>query len=345
MRSSRGQILPLALFGTLAMALLWIMILNAGKLIKDRIGMQIAADAAAQSACAVRARGLNAIGRMNSWLGTPVLGIGWPQSAWWVSPLHTLDKRTVSSKIKEVQDDLKKLRKLMKEGSQRQRLDPVLMLLLKGGMAIFATVYDVHPTLPLVMAKAQQNFITLIRDLQEAYNQAYGGGYAAALVLQIARRHGAEVIYSPKGSYSLRLQRNHGPVWYLSTMHVWVKGKPLAPVPFFPSDEFMEEDPKTRRWYEQGPDFHKKAMKVVAYRGSASSANGPFPLGRRLLGIQAPEFYAVAAARVYNPRGPMFPRAEQTRGFFGGTAAQRVYARAAERWQSQLVPVGGFYEH
>src|SRR3990170_3981751 len=67
----RGQILPLALVLIMGMALVWVMVINVGKLIKDRIQVQIAADAAVQSACAVRARGLNAIGRMNSWLGTP----------------------------------------------------------------------------------------------------------------------------------------------------------------------------------------------------------------------------------------------------------------------------------
>ncbi len=279
MKSSHGQILPLALVLILIMALFWIMVINVGKLVKDRIQLQIAADTSAQTACAIRARGLNAIGRMNSWLGTPGLGIGTPKAAWWPDA-----------------------------------------------------------------ARLQKYSVTIIRDLQEAYNRAYGGGRAAELVRGLARRQGADGIYVPAGSYSLRLQRNRGPIWYLSTRHIIVYGVPV-PVPFLPVPQLMEEDPSTKRWYEQGPRFYKKSLRLYVYRRAHSPFNGPFPLGRNLLGIQMPDLYAVAAARVYNTKGPMFPKASETEGFFGGVAAQKAYKRASQCWQSQLVPVGGIYEH
>src|SRR5258708_8441580 len=88
MKSSHGQILPLALVLILIMALFWIMVINVGKLVKDRIQLQIAADTSAQTACAIRARGLNAIGRMTSWLRTPALGIATPKAARWPDPTH-----------------------------------------------------------------------------------------------------------------------------------------------------------------------------------------------------------------------------------------------------------------
>lgn len=277
MKSRQGQILPPALAMILTMALIWVTVINVGKLVKDRIQLQIAADTAVQSAGAIRARGLSTIGRMNSWLGTPDLGIGLPKAAWCPD-----------------------------------------------------------------CAELQKNFITVVRNVQEAYNKAYGGGRAAYLVREIARQQGADDVYTPQGSYSLRLQINHGPIWYLGTQHIVIYGVPV-PVPSFP--QIMEDSPSARRWYEQGPGFYRKSMRLYAYRRAGSPWNGPFPLGRHLLQIQMPDLYAVAAARVYNTGGPMFPKPSETQGLFGGTAAMRAYRQSAEHWQTQLVPVGGLYEH
>jgi hypothetical protein len=334
MKNRSGQILPIALFEVMIFTVFWLAVLNVGKLIKDRIAIQIAADAAAQSACAIRARGLNAIGLLNSWLGTPVFGIGMPKEAWWPAPVHKLDGKTALGKIKEIQEDIRRARKAFKAGANRQGVDRILLVVLKGALAMFATVYDAHPPVAPNWAAKQKAFITLLRDLQEAYNGAYGGGFAAIMALRAARANGADVIYAPLKSYSLRLQRNYGPIWYLSTLHVWYKGKAIAPTPFFPHEEMMEDDPQTRRWYEQGPDFHRKSMKIVAYRQAQSYS---------LFSI--PEMYAVSAARVYNPRGPMFPRSDQTRGLMGGWQALKAYRRASQAWLSQLIPVGGIYEH
>src|SRR3989442_1759641 len=102
MRSRRGQILPLALVFILIMACCWVTLLNAGHLIVSRLQMQIAADTAVQSACAIRARGLNSIGLINKWLGTPVLGIGWPQACWWMVPSHAMDHRVARQKVDEI---------------------------------------------------------------------------------------------------------------------------------------------------------------------------------------------------------------------------------------------------
>jgi hypothetical protein len=274
MMGNRGQVLPLALILVFIMGLMWITVINIGVLIKTRIQMQIIADTAAQSACAIRARALSSIGRMNSWLGTPVLGIGTPMEAWWPDA-----------------------------------------------------------------APMQQEFITMVRDLQEGYNRAYGGGWAAHhLVLDLVKRQGADGSYSSPGSYSLGLQINHGPIWYLSTVHL--DGVPIPSVP-----QITEDDPGTRRWYEQGPNFSKKSMRVYVYRNASSSLNGPFPLGKSLFNIGAQDLYAVAAARVYNRKGPMFPDSTESSGLLGGKAAMDDYTQAIAHWQSQLMPVGGSYEH
>ena len=268
MKSHRGQILPLALVMILVMTLFWVMLINIGMLLKNRVQLQIAADTSVQSACAIRARALSSIGRMNSWLGTPVLGIGSPLASWWPDA-----------------------------------------------------------------ASLQQDFVKMVRTLQAGYNSAYGGGWAAQLVRNnIAIPQGADAIYSPLGSYSLHLQINHGPVWYLSTRHVVIYGVPV-PVPFLP--QILEEDPSNRRWYERASGFNRTAMRLYVYRRAASP----------LFHIQMPDLYAVASARVYNTGGPMFPIANSSDALLTGLPAQSEYDRAAEHWQAQLVPVGGPYEH
>src|SRR5207302_6473885 len=102
MKSTSGQILPLALVLILVLAMLWVMLLNVGKLVKDRIQMQIASDTAVLSACAYRARGLNIAGLLNSWLGEPIAGIGIPQASWWPALPHPLGKRVAQQSIDDI---------------------------------------------------------------------------------------------------------------------------------------------------------------------------------------------------------------------------------------------------
>jgi hypothetical protein len=277
MNREHGQILPLGLVFILVMTLFWVMVINIGMLIKSRIQLQIAADTAAQSACAIKARALSSIGRMNSWLGTPAAGIGIPKTAWWPDA-----------------------------------------------------------------APAQKRFINLVIQLQESYDRTYGGVEAARRVHQIAQAQGADGIYTPPKAYSLHLQRNVGPIWYLSTRHVIVEG---YPIPYPAEPKIMDDAPGTKRWYQQGPDFAHNSLRLYAYRRSNSPFNASFPLGQKLLKIHMPDLYAVAAARVYNTKGPMFPRASETEGFTGGLKAMKAYQQASEHWRSQLVPMGSLYEH
>jgi hypothetical protein len=242
------------------MNLLWITIIRFGKQTKDQIQLQMAADTAAQSACAIRARGLSSIGRLNNWLGLPIIGIGLPLQAWWPDA-----------------------------------------------------------------ARPQQAFVHSIQSIQDDYNQTYGGASAYTAALHVAREQGADIIASPQKSYSLRLQRNVGPIWYLSTIHFY---EVPVPNPFRP--DIADESPNTKRWMEQGPDFHRKTLNVRVYRGS-----------QRFLGKRMPPLTAVSAARVYNTRGPMFPQALGSGRFAAGIEAHRAYRAATSRWLAQLVSMRG----
>ncbi len=82
-----GQILVFTVLSILSLTMLWLMVINIGKMVKDRVMMQNAADCAAQTAACIRARGLNMIGPINALLGIPVLTLGTPDFVWWPCPI------------------------------------------------------------------------------------------------------------------------------------------------------------------------------------------------------------------------------------------------------------------
>jgi hypothetical protein len=241
---------------------------------------------------------------------------------------------------------VKALRKLIVSGvSEGNTVNAILTGLLQGFSSYFGLAYDIHPKPAPNYAALQQKFIHLVIKIQTNYVKTYGGGLAYQRARQVARLQGADDIYVPPRSFALGLARNHGDIWYLSTLHVWFKGKSLPPAPSFPDPDYQEDSPDTVRWYERSPNFYRKAMRLYAFRRPGSASNGPFPLGQRVFPVQMPYLYTIAAARVFNPDGPMFPSPRETRGELGGVAAAIDYAKASNGWYSQLVPVGGIYEH
>lgn len=325
-------------------ALLWVSLLNIGKLIKDRIQMQIAADTAVMSANAYRARALNIAGVLNDWLGTPGVGIGTPFSSWWPTPGHRMGKDVVKQTINDFKDSFGKAKRYM-SGDQREQVTGVLEFLLQGLLKMVLLAYDTHPKAEPVYALKQKDFIESVIRVQEDYVKSYGGGKAFEKAREVARLQGADDIYTPKGSFTLGLQRNKGPIWYLGTLHLWFVKNPKFPILIAPWFPINENDDPTKRWYEQGPHFNRKSMRLYAFRRPSSKWNGTFPLGRNVLNIQMPYLYSVAAGRVYNPDGPMFPRASTSNSFTAGMSASTEYKHARNGWRSQLTPVGGLYAH
>jgi hypothetical protein len=343
-RSNRGQILPLALVSVLLLALLWVMLLNVGKLIKDRIQMQIAADTAVQTACAYRARGLNIIGVLNSWLGVPVFGIGTPLTSWWAAPGHEMDQDVVKQSVSDLKKAAEEMQKFATSNSQVQG-ERILTGILRGLMMMIDFCYDTHPDAQPNFAQKQKNFIEAVIQVQENYLKSYGGGWAKFKAQEIAQAQGADDIYIPKGLLSLGLNRNKGLIWYLSTLHVWYAAYPEYPVVIAPFTPINDDEGPTKRWLEQSPTFYRQSVRLYAFRRPDSKFNGPFPLGGSLFDVQMPYLYSAAAARVYNPDGPMFPTHDEGDGFFGGMSAGREYSRASNGWHTQLVPIGGLYDH
>jgi hypothetical protein len=346
MKSTNGQILPLALVLIFVLALLWVMLLNVGKLVKDRIQMQIASDTAVQSACAYRARGLNIAGLLNSWLGVPILGIGIPQASWWMAPPHAIDAGIAKQSIDEVLDTFHEAEKYM-TADQKMNGEKIMKGLLRGLLSLIQFSYDTHPKEDPNYAQKQRDFIESVIDVQERYVKSYGGGKAREKAREIARAQGVDDIYIPRGQFSLGLARNKGLIWYLGTLHVWLLEEPEFPILATPYLPINEDDDPTKRWYEQGPgrSFQRQSVRLYSFRRPKSPSNGAFPLGQSVFNMKMPYLYAVASARVYNPDGPMFPTRQQGEGFMGGLSAKTAYDDASNGWHAQLSPIGGIYDH
>ena len=73
LKDERGQILPFAALTLLALVMFWMTVVNVGKLVRDRIMLQNAADAAAQSAACYQARGLNFVNLWNIYIGSRLI--------------------------------------------------------------------------------------------------------------------------------------------------------------------------------------------------------------------------------------------------------------------------------
>lgn len=301
-KNEKGQIIVFVALSILSLAMFWMMLINIGKMVKDRIMMQNAADCAAQTAACIRARALNIIGSANALLGLPVVTLGIPEFVWWPCP------------------------------------KPHFFL------GIFPKPCD-HK------AKEAKAFIGAIIKSQEEINKAYGGGWAWIQATNVARRQelnhkgeacGADRII-PLDSFSLRLYRNRGDIWYWGT--IWVKTPGYTgPVPVPPILKGIRVR-NGKRWYEQDTDFHKKKMRIIAYKGSSSISNRNYPLGKKFFNLnKMPAISTIAAARPYNTVGPMFPKKGQNYGLAASKEFLPFFLKK-KGWDAQLVPVGKLYQH
>lgn len=86
LRNECGQTLPFMCLVVLALVMFWMMVVNMGVMLRDRIILQNAADCAAQTAACYRARALNMVGNYNAVLGSYLFYEGSeiipPQGAW-----------------------------------------------------------------------------------------------------------------------------------------------------------------------------------------------------------------------------------------------------------------------
>jgi len=97
LKDERGQILPFVALTLLALVMFWMTVLNVGKMVRDRIMVQNAADAAAQSAACYQARGLNLINLLNVTIGYRLI----------FCPYAKLEHRSQVRRLIRTQDSLR----------------------------------------------------------------------------------------------------------------------------------------------------------------------------------------------------------------------------------------------
>lgn len=192
LKDEKGQILPFAALTLLALVMFWMTVVNVGKMVRDRIMLQNAADAAAQSAACMKARALNSIGSINALLGIPVVSLGG-------IPLESLIELIGGPKI------IAEILRLWK-------------------------FPEVIVWWPYVGTTPPYLCVNSLITLQEIYNYTLGGVGAYIIAYNVAKENGADYIIPSPNIFSLdgALKRNEGLIVYCDTLVIW--GIPI-PIP------------------------------------------------------------------------------------------------------------------
>jgi len=304
LKDERGQILPFVALTLLALVMFWMTVVNVGKLVRDRIMLQNAADAAAQSAACMKARALNSIGRINALLGVPVQSLGG-------IPLESLIELVLRHAPKTI-------RKIIAFFLRKLPFPEVVVWW------------------PYVGTVLPNQYVKSLITLQEFYNYTLGGVGAYIIAYNVAKENGADYVIASPNIFSLdgALDRNRGLIVYCDTVVIW--GIPI-PIP-------TRWQRGAKRWLElkENEDEIHNALKVTVI-AVKKAERGFFPLGKGLLGIEKmPTIYAIASARAYNTKGPMFP----SHGRRSGISALTEYLSAMfGGYDAHLIPVGSPFEH
>ena len=106
--NKQGQTLPFMCLIVLSLVMFWMLVVNMGVMLRNRIIVQNAADCAAQTAACYRARALNMVGMYNAVLGSYIIYEGSkimpPQGAWipYANAYHTYRLTRSLNRITEI---------------------------------------------------------------------------------------------------------------------------------------------------------------------------------------------------------------------------------------------------
>jgi hypothetical protein len=192
-------------------------------------------------------------------------------------------------------------------------------------------------------ANAAKGAVKAIVTLQKAILTTYGGGTAFLAAQEASRLNGADGIV-PLDSFSLRLKRNKGEIWYFKTSELYIPPTPITPEIFvWPIPYPIDTERGADRWLERKDDFYNQRMRLIAFKEGGKARSDGYPVGGRIFGISGwPDVRCIAAAAAYNAKGAMFPAGGSTAAF----AALNEYLKArGGGWESHLVPVGRPFMH
>ncbi|MBU2567450.1 MAG: hypothetical protein KJ967_01585 [Elusimicrobia bacterium] len=309
-KNSSGQVLVFYVASFIVLCLFWFAVVNAGKVLKDRILVQNAADNSALSAAVMRSRALNVLGKLNGVLGLSGFGVHVPGAGfcvggdswvWWIEPprrspgFHTYHRmaRLARSSINKVI--------LLQES-----IVPTY-----GGGTTFLVSRNI------------------------ARRQEINAG---------GKECGADG-FVPMDSLSLNLKRNKGDVLYFKTSELYVPPTPVSPeVWVWPIPYPYERSKNAKRWLEQKREsFHKQRIRVIAYKSRDSVSNRGYPFAGKFFKMDRwVDIKCIAAASSYNNSGYMFPQ-ERDASFM--TAFFEYWKSKNPGWKAHLVPVGKWTKH
>jgi len=352
-----GQALPYFFMMMVVLLLCWMMIINLGRLMYEKMMVQNAADNAALSIAAYRARVLNKLGAMNYYfIGCPLYGgedglgnyfnlfgslavIAGPYGFCLQMPLPPMRVGDNKQKVVSYLDTIDHFcpgTELVNQGGEHRQ-----------AISLIRTLVDAY---------AGEN------RLQDAVRKPYPGTATllGRLVTKVQSKNssgeniGPEFV--PLTTFSLGLKRNRsGITYYYVTGRLCISAPPIPivlPSGFHTHFWFLEElDHKENAWlYADKKTFYKShKITVQAVKLSSHDSNRGYPFGDRLFGgIEWPDIMAIASAATYNDGGPMFPIEDVEEKDASNKISPVIdeYKKAENKgWRAHLVPVGSGLLH
>jgi len=328
--------IPLLLALLMISGILWMGVVDLGRIAWEGLRVQAAVDAAAQTAAVIRARGLNRLGAINTLLGVPG-GLDAPEAIGGDFAKHPLVRAalTVPPAALSLQIHLKLIELGLYPRDGKLPRPPYV----PSGMGFPSFCWWPAPVEPGNLpfgstsewARRQRDYLQALIEEQENIHRSYGGGYAALWTQAVARQWGVtlfSVVDSERDAYRLRLKRNRGSVQIWSTAWIGRPGQKVA-VPWTPVLH-LEGKVANKRWLEQESDFYRTRQRFTAQKMSQG-----IPLRfARWLPVPAFMLTARSASRPYNTIGPMFPPGGQSLGIGSWTAGLPFELRR-EGWRAQ----------
>lgn len=357
-KSESGQAMPYFFMMMIVLIMSWMMLINVGKLMNERMMMQNAADNAALSVACYRARVLNKLGQINRILASTLFDgpVGFGMAMGNMDPIGL----TIYHSFAITKGAW---------GACPQIGAPIMPQMLNNDATKVAHLFDMpHNFCPGTdngsqtcdtFVKMTKGLVDMLSLAQKGLRIPYPGG-AAILCKKIAKMQqknaagdltgadmAAVIPWGGANGYKLGLEQSEKGV-YFKTESLCISIPPNKAMPrglhiHISNAEEMDSDQKT--WlYANKDEFYKHhKITVLATKNAAAG----YPFGKRLFGnISWPSIQTMASAAVYNDGGPMFVEYQKDKESTKIKEVIEAYKKAEKKgWDAHLVPLGSPFIH
>jgi len=322
-KNNKGQAFPYFFMMTIVLVICWMMLINLGKLVKDRMMMQNAADNAALSVACYRARVLNKIGQLNFLIACALYGTEYGVSNWhvfgaWAGPFGTPHPAIY---VPECLIDNQK--KIAAVGDLLLASKPTPCPGTGGGSGESSQIIS-----------GIRNLVKGMVTAQDSLRLPYPG-LATIYANKIAKRQEINANGDECGADNVIILK----AWWLSIPPIPIVLPQGLHLHFYQPKNYADE--KKSWMYADKDEFNKNnKIVVIATKNSGSSSNKGYPFGAWFFNLTDwPSIRTIAAAGVYNASGPMFVFKEEDKI----SPVIKAYRKAEKGgWDAHLVPVGGY---